>query len=104
MYVKCTQKTKRYLRCKHSHVVSEIEIMGEIVYGMTQAVKLVKKKQNELGIKELGSTSQFSSFKDFRVYPPLQEKGEPIVVCDIENEYLLSFYVFFFKYSKKIII
>jgi len=57
-YVKTTQKTKKCLRCGRTHQVSSLS-EGETVYGMTAAVDTVKKKQNELAVPELRSSSDF---------------------------------------------
>lgn len=58
-YVKTSQKTKKCLRCGHSHQVKSIMDEGEIVYGMTLAVNTVKKKQNKLAIPEFRSQNDF---------------------------------------------
>jgi hypothetical protein len=67
LYVKTTQKWKKCLRCGRNHVVSNILNSGEIVNGMTAAVEIVKKKQNEFGKKELGSTPEFRTHGDFTI-------------------------------------
>ena len=67
MYVKTTQKTKKCLRCGRTHKVSSILDSGEIVKGMTEAVELVKARQNELAIQELGTTPEFRAAEDFTV-------------------------------------
>ena len=58
-YVKTVQKTKKCLRCGRTHQVREILVDGEIVYGMTEAVNAVKRKQNELSTPEFRSESDF---------------------------------------------
>ncbi len=67
MYAKTTQKSKKCLRCGRQHTVSSIIISGEIVEGMTKAVDLVKTRQNELAIKELGTLPEFRAAEDFTV-------------------------------------
>jgi tRNA G26 N,N-dimethylase Trm1 len=67
MYVKTTQKTKKCLRCGRQHTVSKIISLGEIVKGMTKAVEMVKTRQNELAVKELGSVTEFRADYDFTV-------------------------------------
>jgi len=47
-YVKLTQKTKKCLRCGRTHQVNSIISTGEKVYGITNALELVKKRQVEL--------------------------------------------------------
>ena len=58
-YVKTTQKTKKCLRCGRSYQVKDILSLGEIVYGMTEAVNIVKRKQTELAIPEFRSEDDF---------------------------------------------
>lgn len=64
-YVKLTQKSKKCLRCRKVHSVETIK--GETVYGMTYAVELVKKKQNELAYKELTSAPDLRAYNDFKL-------------------------------------
>lgn len=91
MYVKDTQKTKKCLRCGRSHKISEIKKDREIVRGMTRAVKIVKKRQNELALKELGSSPQFKSLNDFRIIMSMKGIDEVIDKNLLENDYLLRF-------------
>jgi hypothetical protein len=58
-YVKTTQKTKKCLRCGRTYQVRDILKDGEVVYGMTEAVNTVKRKQNDLAIPEFRSGSDF---------------------------------------------
>jgi len=58
-YVKTTQKTKKCLRCGHTHQVKDILDLGEVVYGMTAAVDTVKQKQTELATPEFRSEGDF---------------------------------------------
>ena len=58
-YVKTSQKTKKCLRCGRSHRVQGILKDREVLYGMTEAVNAVKRKQNELAIPEFRSGSDF---------------------------------------------
>ena len=67
MYTKETQKSKKCLRCGRSHTVSRIKNLGEIVEGMTSAVELVKQKQNELAVRELGNQPEFRTSSDFKI-------------------------------------
>jgi hypothetical protein len=43
-----TQKSKKCLRCGHTHQVSSIIPGGEVVLGITNALELVKKMQEKL--------------------------------------------------------
>ncbi len=58
-YVKTVQKTRKCLRCGRKHQVRDILKNGEVVSGMTEAVNLVKRKQNELTTPEFRSESDF---------------------------------------------
>ena len=58
-YVKTTQKTKKCLRCGRTRQVRNILNDGVVVYGMTEAVNTVKRKQNELATPEFRSGSDF---------------------------------------------
>jgi len=58
-YVKTTQKTKKCLRCGRTHQVRDVINVGEVVYGITEAVNAVKRKQNELATPEFRSGSDF---------------------------------------------
>lgn len=67
LYVKTTQKTKKCLRCGRQHKVSSIINSGEIVKGITKAVEMVKTRQNDLAIKELGNAPEFRAVDDYVV-------------------------------------
>jgi len=67
IYAKITQKTKKCLRCGRSHTVNNVKESGEIVYGMSPAVELVKQRQDEFAIKELGTRPKFRTFNDFTI-------------------------------------
>jgi hypothetical protein len=58
-YVKTTQKTKKCLRCGRTHQVKNLLSLGEIIYGMTAAVEVVKQKQTELATPEFRSEGDF---------------------------------------------
>lgn len=66
-YVKTTQKTKKCLRCGRTHQVKNILNNGKIVYGMSQAVYHVKKKQNELALMKIGKNPDFTSELDYQL-------------------------------------
>ena len=91
MYVKETQKRKKCLRCGRSHKVSDIKNSGEIVNGMTNAVKTVKEKQNDLALKELGTLPEFKSLNDFRITKNMKSISKTIDNCIVENDYLYKF-------------
>lgn len=86
MYVKTTQKTKKCLRCGRQHKVSSILDSGEIVKGMTNAVEMVKTRQNELAIRELGDVPEFRAAEDFTVKRSLKQASEdPSKILDDDN-------------------
>ncbi|MFW9989987.1 MAG: DUF1922 domain-containing protein [Candidatus Odinarchaeota archaeon] len=91
MYAKDSQKSKKCLRCGQSHKISEIKDNVEIVKGMSRAVKIVKKRQNELALIELGSLPQFKSLNDFQITMPMIGNDEVIDMRLFENDYLLKF-------------
>ena len=66
IYVKTTQKTKKCLRCNHTHQVKNLR-GSELVKGMSTAVITIKKRQNELAIKELGNEPELRGQNDFCV-------------------------------------
>jgi len=66
-YVKTTQKTKKCLRCGRMHQVKDILHSGVIVRGMTQAVRTVKEKQNELARKKKKGTPTLRAKNDFSI-------------------------------------
>lgn len=82
MYVKTTQKTKKCLRCGRQHKVSAIISSGEIVKGMTKAVEIVKTRQNELAIKEIGNPPEFRATDDFIVRSRKNSSSEEFTPCD----------------------
>jgi hypothetical protein len=71
-YVKTTRKTKKCARCGRINNIPNISGMGELVIGISSAVELVKKKQEKLAIKELGTHPEFRTFNDFKVAQSLE--------------------------------
>jgi len=68
-YVKINQKTKKCLRCGRTHQVRLIIPTGEIVYGITAALELVKEKQSKF-IKN----PDFRVDQSFNLYVPPEKK------------------------------
>lgn len=66
MYAKTTQKTKKCLRCGCSHKVSTVINSGVIVKRMTEAVNMVKYKQNEIALNELSTKPNLRQGMNFR--------------------------------------
>jgi transcription elongation factor Elf1 len=65
-YVKLTQKSKKCLRCGRIHQVSKIKKSGEIINGISAAVEMVKKRQNELAIETLGGDPDLLTTQSFK--------------------------------------
>jgi len=93
IYVKTTQKTKKCLRCNHTHQVKNLSDF-ELVKGMSTAVLTVKKRQNELAIRELGNEPELRGQNDFCVTDrgkTLQnQEKEKIDVKILEDDYYLE--------------
>ncbi len=68
MYVKTIKKKKKCLRCGRSHTVDNFSNIGEVVKGMTNAVKMIKIKQNELAVKKLGHHPDFQTTDGFQIH------------------------------------
>jgi ribosomal protein L30E len=64
-YVKTTQKTKKCLRCGYTHQVKNILNKGEIVYGVSTALRTLKMRQNKLVLNETDGSICFKSNIDF---------------------------------------
>ena len=64
MYVKTTQKTKKCLGCGRGHQVSKIS-GGKVIKGITTAMEEVKKRQNNLAIKEFNTVPELRTDSDF---------------------------------------
>jgi len=92
MYVKTTQKTKKCLRCGRQHTVSSIINSGEIVKGMTNAAEMVKTRQNELAVIELGNTPEFRAVDDFTVRSRIRQSYEeiPKTKTTVDDNYYIS--------------
>ena len=83
-YVKTTQKTKKCLRCGRTHQVKDILSLGEIIYGMTAAVEVVKQKQTELAIPEFRSEGDFVVITNkFPIMNIFWNKQTAIRICHI---------------------
>ncbi len=93
-YTKTTRKTKKCTRCGRSHTVCKIMNSGEIVNGISTAVELVKKKQDEFAIKELGTSPEFRTVNDFKIAKSHEDKkieSEIIVKVGNEEQYYSKF-------------
>jgi len=85
-YVKTAQKTKKCLRCGRTHQVKDILGLGEIVYGMTEAVNTVKRKQTELAIPEFRSEGDFVvATNKFPTRTPVK-KSKRKVLSEIDSD------------------
>jgi hypothetical protein len=84
-YVKINQNSKKCVRCGYTHQVSKIKQDGEIVNGISKAVELVKQKQNEIAIKELGSEPEFRTSGDFIVAG--KARPQKIILHDYSGDF-----------------
>jgi hypothetical protein len=91
MYAKETQKTKRCLRCGRSHTVNIIKSKGEIVKGMSKAVEIVKKRQEDFAIKKMGVPPEFRAFEDFKLILKEKERTYDIKNYNDESENNIKF-------------
>ncbi len=103
IYVKATQKTKKCLRCGRSHRVKNIN-GGDNVKGMTAAVEYVKKKQNELALKEIGAEPDLRTINDYSVVRRTKSsklfEGEASKTSETEDhDYLQEFNEIIIKLS-----
>ena len=73
IYVKTTNKTKKCIRCGKTYKVINLKKKGEMVYGLSNAIKMVKDRQNEIGVKEFGNVLEFNSFHEFKIRKPQKE-------------------------------
>ncbi|MHA1914448.1 MAG: hypothetical protein ACW990_02745 [Promethearchaeota archaeon] len=88
IYTKTIQKTKKCVRCGRSHTVNTIRD-GELVYGISEAVRIIQERQNELAIKELGSPPELRASGDFKVLGI--HKQNSCVVEDPKEEFSQKF-------------
>lgn len=100
MYVKDGQKTKRCLRCGHSHQITTIKNFGERVRGITKAVETVIKRQEEMATKKLGILPEFRSSNDFLLTKKKKHITDSIKKDDKDNEDMLEFRKMLLEISK----
>lgn len=98
-YVKLTQKTKKCLRCGRIHKVNSIKCDGEIVSGITKALKLVKKKQGELnGEPHFEVDTSFSIIKEperrlneIKKQHQIEQQNKNLLLSKKEENYSIRF-------------
>ena len=103
LYVKTSQKTKKCLRCGHNHKVKSLINLGEIQIGLTNAIEAVKKKQNELAIKELKREPDLRTINDFcltKASEPIVKSSKKLKKSENEIEYSEKFRSLLVKLSK----
>jgi hypothetical protein len=61
---------KKCLRCGAIYKVKRIINIGEIVNGLSNAIKKMKQRQHEIAIKQLGNIPEFNSFQEFKIAKP----------------------------------
>lgn len=62
IYAKSSQKNKKCSRCGHAHRMSEMISSGTIVNGISNALCVIKNKQDELALKVQGSPPKLRPF------------------------------------------
>ncbi len=97
-YVKTVQKTKKCLRCGRTHQVRDILKNSDVVYGMTEAVNTVKRKQNEFATPEFRSGSDFIVATHSIAKP--KSKGNALKSEDQEIDYSPKFNEMLFELSR----
>ncbi len=100
IYVKSIQKTKKCARCGYVHKVSKIMERSEIIKGISNAVELVKKKQNDLAIKELGSEPEFRTLDDFKINRKVNRQKDIIDSDSNDDIYYGKFKTMLYDLSK----
>ena len=91
IYAKTTQKSKKCARCGRTHAVNNILESGEVVLGISTAVELVKKRQDEFAIKELGTRPAFRSSNDFTITQSIDKDEEISKEEGSNDEYRIKF-------------
>ena len=99
-YVKGTQHFKKCVRCGYTHKVSKVVHHGEIVNGISRAVELVKQKQNELAIKELGSEPEFRTSGDFVIAGKEIKQKKNLKLDSVDHDYSEIFEAMLYKLSE----
>lgn len=73
LYVKTTQKTKKCLRCRRTYQVRLIQNKGEIIHGISNVVKRVKKLENTLGVSQFTTKTEFSIYSEDKAKKDLSQ-------------------------------
>ena len=89
-FTKTTRKTKKCVRCRHLNPIESVMDRGEVVKGISIAVELVKQRQNEFAIEELGTSPEFRTLDDFKIGTSIQN-GVSMVEEDKDEEYRTKF-------------
>jgi len=87
MYAKTIQKSKKCVRCGRIHTMSSILKSGDIVLGISTAVDMVKQKQDEFAINELGTRPNFRTLNDFTIRTFYDSKREEEVSTEYEGKF-----------------
>ena len=89
-YTKTTRKTKKCARCRHLNIIEKVRSNGEVVNGISIAVEVVKLRQNEFAIEELGTLPEFRTVDDFKITTSSQNESF-LIEEDKEEEYYTKF-------------
>ncbi len=89
-YAKTTRKSKKCARCSHLNIIEEVKVNGEVVNGISIAVEVVKLRQNQFAIEELGTSPEFRTVDDFKITTTSQKEFS-IIKDDKDEDYYSKF-------------
>ena len=92
LYVKTSQKSKKCLQCGHMHKVSTTILKsGEIIKGLINAIKMVKNRQHDLALKEIGNEPEFRGSQDFKIVRKQKIKKLQLNSRGYDNDFTAKF-------------
>ena len=100
IYVRSSQKFKKCVRCGYIHKLEKRIDHGEIIKGISNAVDLIKKKQNDLAINELGSEPEFRTLDDFTITQKVKLQKNNAKFNNEVSEYFEKFKIMVCDLSK----
>ncbi|MFX1315416.1 MAG: hypothetical protein ACFE9T_06095 [Promethearchaeota archaeon] len=100
-YVKVIQKSKKCLRCGYTTKVSSMLNLGERVYGLSNAIELVKKRQNDSAKLNFRETPELRSLNDFTLICNSQKNKIMLKKQEITDDATEIFKVMLIQLSNK---
>jgi hypothetical protein len=91
LYVKTTQKKKKCLSCGRYHTVQKILDKGLIVNGMSEAISIIKQKQNELALNEMSINPDLKTENSFFLFKVYKLKKKKLIANAPNIDYDRSF-------------